>query len=98
MGEEKRTARGGVYFRPSKGAPGEQNGKRGRWWIRYTVDGQHIREGTDALNKTEAVKLRRSILSEIDKGKRGLPAKKKVVLLSTLADEYLEYAKSNKSS
>jgi len=87
---EKRTVRGGAYFRPGK--------KGGSWWIDYYNETTRVREKTNALNKTEALRMRRERLNEIDRGERGIPGSPSVVLLHTLAEEYLSFAMLHKRS
>ena len=86
----KRKVRSGVYFRPGK--------RGGSWWIDYYNGTTRVREKTDALNKTEALRMRRERLNEIDRGERGIPGSPPVVLLHALAEEYLAFARLHKRS
>jgi integrase len=96
--KKERKIRGGVYFRPGGRGSARFNGVRGWWWISFNLDGKQVRESTNALTKAEAVRIRQVKLTDFERGELRLPGKKKAILLHPLAEEYLSYAKANKSS
>jgi integrase len=97
MGVRKlRKSRGGVYLRPGKRGPARFNGGKGWWWISYTIGGEQIREGTKALTKAEAMKIRSLKLTDHERGELRLPGRKKNHLLHSLSEQYFESARTIK--
>ena len=92
------TLSGRYNFRPGKNGSARFNSEKGSWWISYNIGGKQVRESTKALTKSEATKIRNTKLSDFERGELRLPGKKgRALLIYTLADEYLDYAKANKS-
>jgi len=92
MTERKNKVNKGIYFRPSDQGEAEHKGKRGYWYISYTIkgasEGRYRRERTDCRERYAA---------EIERGRRMDAAKHEVayqlgeesIRLHDLADRYM---------
>lgn len=92
MSGRKNKVNKGIYFRPSDQGPAEHKGKRGYWYISYTVKGAE--EGRYRREKTDC---RERYAAEIERGKRMDAAKHEIacqngeesIRLHDLADRYM---------
>lgn len=84
----RKSSSGGVWFRPGP--------RGGAWWIDFTAAGKRHRMRTRALSRVEAGKIRATLLSDAERGELRFPGKS--VGFHVLADEYLEWAKTNKGA